>query len=232
MRRTKQGFSLIELMVVLTIMAVLATVVFLMVRNHVAHRRDVRRIADLDQFQKALDLYYAKYNFYPCGDVNAPPDVAPFNSKDNLNNCGFYRLSTDLTAVTRGCTGDMSLDTSFLNGCTDLNGDNDCEDLNEATYCWVQRGSIALPRQGLYAEGMLPSAIPRDPVNGTIGSTLYYYRYDVSMNRDLYVLGAWLEQNHDKELNDGGRCDNIYEVGPGVGIMNPWPINGAADRCD
>jgi len=52
-----KGFTIIELIVVITIIAVLSTIVIGSVNQYQAKARDTRRIADIRQIQKAFELY-------------------------------------------------------------------------------------------------------------------------------------------------------------------------------
>jgi prepilin-type N-terminal cleavage/methylation domain-containing protein len=60
-----RGFTLIELMTVITIIALLATVVFAMLQQSRAKGRDSLRIQTLKELQKAIDMYYSDYGYYP-----------------------------------------------------------------------------------------------------------------------------------------------------------------------
>lgn len=63
--KTKQGqkgFTLIELLVVIAIIGLLASVVLLALNGARAKARDAKRIADLNQLTKAMELYAADHN--------------------------------------------------------------------------------------------------------------------------------------------------------------------------
>lgn len=61
----KKGFTLIEMLIVITIIALLASLILVGMGGARAKARDSRRIADLHAIQNALELYYAKFYFYP-----------------------------------------------------------------------------------------------------------------------------------------------------------------------
>lgn len=63
--RASRGFTLIELLVVIAIIALLASVVLASAGSLREYSRDAKRIADLDQFEKALELYYHENDSYP-----------------------------------------------------------------------------------------------------------------------------------------------------------------------
>jgi prepilin-type N-terminal cleavage/methylation domain-containing protein len=63
------GFSLIELMVVISIVAFISSSIFSAVYQIRIKSRDTKRIADIVQIQKALELYYSSNNQYPPHDT-------------------------------------------------------------------------------------------------------------------------------------------------------------------
>ena len=67
----KSGFTLVELLVVISIIGVLASVVFASINSARAKARDARRIADLRQIATALEFYYDANGQYP-PDVRSP----------------------------------------------------------------------------------------------------------------------------------------------------------------
>ena len=61
----KKGFTLVEILIVVTIIGILASIVLVGLGPFRGRGRDTRRIADLNQTQNALELYYTKYQRYP-----------------------------------------------------------------------------------------------------------------------------------------------------------------------
>lgn len=62
---SKNGFTLVELLVVITVIAVLATVGVVTYSGVQRTARDSRRMEDLREAQKALEQYYATNGSYP-----------------------------------------------------------------------------------------------------------------------------------------------------------------------
>lgn len=60
-----KGFTLIEVLIVIAIIGLLASVVLVGLGSFRSRGRDTRRIADLRATQNALELYYTKTNEYP-----------------------------------------------------------------------------------------------------------------------------------------------------------------------
>lgn len=61
----QSGFTLVEVLVVVGIIGLLASVVLVGLGTFRMRSRDARRIADLREVQNALELYYTKNNEYP-----------------------------------------------------------------------------------------------------------------------------------------------------------------------
>lgn len=65
MKNPRSGFTLIELLVVIAIIGLLSSVVFASLNSARAKARDARRIADLTEIRKALELYFSDTDQYP-----------------------------------------------------------------------------------------------------------------------------------------------------------------------
>lgn len=61
----KKGFSLVELLVVITIIAILSVVAYTAVGGQTVQARDSRRTQDISTIQSALELYFVEYSRYP-----------------------------------------------------------------------------------------------------------------------------------------------------------------------
>lgn len=59
------GFTLIEILVVISIIALLTSSALVAFSNARKKSRDVRRLADMQQMHTALELFYAEYKGYP-----------------------------------------------------------------------------------------------------------------------------------------------------------------------
>jgi general secretion pathway protein G len=65
MGRFKKGFTLVELLIVISILGILVTIGLVSFRTAQARGRDTARKSDLKQIAAALELYNADYNKYP-----------------------------------------------------------------------------------------------------------------------------------------------------------------------
>lgn len=61
----KKGFTLIELLVVIAIIGLLSSVVFASLNSARGKARDAKRLADIREIEKALELYYNDVGSYP-----------------------------------------------------------------------------------------------------------------------------------------------------------------------
>jgi prepilin-type N-terminal cleavage/methylation domain-containing protein len=72
-KNTKKGFTLIEILIVVAIIAILASVVLVGLGPTQQAGRDARRISDLSEVQNGLELYYNDCGYYPGSAQTAAP---------------------------------------------------------------------------------------------------------------------------------------------------------------
>ncbi len=63
--KVRTGFTLIELLVVIAIIGILSTLAIVALGSARQKARDAKRVADINQISRALELYYADNNSYP-----------------------------------------------------------------------------------------------------------------------------------------------------------------------
>ena len=69
MKRKKEAFTLVELIIVVVIIAILATIAFLTLGQYPQEARDVKRLSDKNNIEKALEIYRAQKGSYPKFDT-------------------------------------------------------------------------------------------------------------------------------------------------------------------
>jgi len=109
MIKNKKGFTLIEMLIVITIIAVLASLILVGMGGARAKTRDSKRVADLHNVMNALELYYSLNYTYPgtmpwsdlsdelisSGAVSRIPQD-PLNNSDPVLRTYRYGASDDL----------------------------------------------------------------------------------------------------------------------------------------
>lgn len=63
-----RGFTLIELLVVIAIIGLMSTIAVVSLNSARERARDAKRLSDIAQIQKVLEIYYDTYGRYPTGD--------------------------------------------------------------------------------------------------------------------------------------------------------------------
>ena len=112
-RKFEKGFTLVEVIIVIGIVAILTVIIFPSVSNIRAKNRDTERVADISALQLALSLYYNKNGSYPTAldelstyttdDSRTGPEstdeyiyVPLTRSTDPSPKCSYYHLGVKL----------------------------------------------------------------------------------------------------------------------------------------
>lgn len=102
---TRKGFTLVELMIAISIIAVIAAVGITSFSQSQKLARDSRRKQDLRSLSTALQLYYHRYGHFPCTAVGT--------------NGGWVKSGTTqsnwITNSTTDCATGTALDSAFIN---------------------------------------------------------------------------------------------------------------------
>ena len=80
----KKGFTLVELLIVITILGILSTVAVSSFRSSQMKSRDAKRKSDLKQIANALEMFYSDKGFYPPSD-NGNIKACPYRSSGSGN---------------------------------------------------------------------------------------------------------------------------------------------------
>lgn len=91
--KSRLGFTLIELLVVISVIGMLSGMILVAMNGVRAKARDARRMHDIDQIRKALELYYLQNNQYPASGGATSPN----NGWSNSNNASWATLQTALS---------------------------------------------------------------------------------------------------------------------------------------
>jgi type II secretion system protein G len=79
----KRGFTLMEVLIVIAILGILATMVMANFKASQQKSRDIRRKSDLSQIGKALEIYNNDFGSYPLADADG-----------NIKGCGAGGIAT------------------------------------------------------------------------------------------------------------------------------------------
>ncbi len=85
-----QGFTLVELVVVIAIIGILTTIVIGSISGAKATARDIRRVSDIKAIQTALTKYYNDNNHYPC-QIYANGGSSNYTTPGGVCYPGFYQ---------------------------------------------------------------------------------------------------------------------------------------------
>lgn len=117
LKNRKNGFTLIELLVVMAILGLLSTVGLNSFRHSQIRSRDARRKSDLEQVQRALEMYYNDYKDYPAsvnGEIKVGSAI-PWGSefKDAEDTVYMKELPNDPTGDPEYCYVYVSVPVSY-----------------------------------------------------------------------------------------------------------------------
>lgn len=103
MKKLKYGFTLVELLVVMAIISILATVVISGFRSSQMRGRDAARKSDLKQLSNSLELFYADYGRYPAAS-GTQIAACPFNPVTKAGTSCVFGASSSQAEFTDGKT--------------------------------------------------------------------------------------------------------------------------------
>ena len=174
----KKGFTLIELMVVILIIAILSGIVMAQFSVAKAKSRDGKRVADIAQIQLAIQLYFDRCNQYPRASATG------------------LLATVEITSggIADGCPSGVTLGT-FLNQLPTPPSGGVTDATNTYTYRYIVH-TTGTVRDDYYLFTRLEtaSAAKNDDVDGTIPSSLTGWSTTEQINlnddADPYMYGV------------------------------------------
>jgi prepilin-type N-terminal cleavage/methylation domain-containing protein len=161
--RNSRGFTLIELMIVVSIISTLSSVVFVGLNGARTKGKDTYRVSQIKQVQNALALYYSKYGVYPTNGYSlGRNDSIPRNWADMMT-----KLRDE---------GYISVQVS------------DGRMIPDSPFAWVKTAhAISLPSDVYY------SCSIQDPLYKLAADYDYSYGYVVAADQKSYKIRMRLE---------------------------------------
>ena len=81
------GFTLVELLVTVSIIGILSSITYFSVGNIRQMARDSKRLADMKQLQTALEFYFNQTNGYPLPPAGSPNNTMPIGDASHMTLC-------------------------------------------------------------------------------------------------------------------------------------------------
>lgn len=211
----KKGFTLVELLLVLAIVIVMATVVILTI-NPVAliqEGRDATRVADMNTITKAVSLYYSDAMSNPNTLFMGTSSVVYVSIPDATSTAGDQCQGLGLPTLPGGYTYQCAASSTYKK----TNGTG-----------WIPVNFTTVTSS--YTAGSVIANFPVDPINTT--STNLYYTYQTDGIGGFEVAAFFESQKYASQMEGGsGNDPELYEKGTamtlpsGRGLVGYWPLN-------
>lgn len=147
MKKSKSGFTVVEIMIVVIVIAILASIVIISYSQIQARSRDARRKTDISNLIKALELYYDDNGAYP---TVTSSDGSPGASWYSSDVAGWSAFKTTMASTIdsfpvdpRNSVGDVTSSTSINNYAYYANTSNSCNASVGQMYIIVYRYETA-----------------------------------------------------------------------------------------
>jgi prepilin-type N-terminal cleavage/methylation domain-containing protein len=169
--KKNKGFTLVELVVVMSIISLLASIITVNINGYMAKARDARRKADLRNIALALEIYYTSAGHYPIATIwyascwaspgyNWIPDNGNYNwtgnvlsqqPHDPLDTCSYWSFSNQVTtlAYNYGYLSDTTGQKYIL--ATRLENASDKNTIQYSDPVWWYDGYHLYTQEGWYA---------------------------------------------------------------------------------
>lgn len=221
-KNNQQGFTLLELLIVIAIMGVLSVVLIFLLNpaETLKKSRDVQRISDLSTLKTALGLYLTSVNTpYLAGAAsNAGCKTGAGAGAYGAGVKIYYSYPSD-------SPGAAITDTTLDGGTTNPAAN---QVLNAALSNIDGTGWLPV-NLGALSGGSPLSNMPIDPINtvttvGVVASTDLVYRYVCNTTSTTFEIDSQLEStaytsDDNRRVKDGGNNANFFEMGTNLLLL-------------
>jgi len=115
MKNNKQGFTMVELLVVIAVIAFIMTAAIYMINSARIKARDTKRLSDIKQLERTLKIYYNENGKYPGNPGNGTDD---WYKNDLCTNGGSYpKFSTLFSGLINPLPNDPNNNNYSNQGC-------------------------------------------------------------------------------------------------------------------
>ncbi|MFA6407197.1 MAG: prepilin-type N-terminal cleavage/methylation domain-containing protein [Candidatus Paceibacterota bacterium] len=219
--REKKGFTLLELLIVIAIIAALSTILVIVINpaETLAQSRDAQRLSDLSSLKSALSLYLSTVQSPQLDGIAGTRNDACIDGTF-ANRRIWLSVPTSATTVSDN-TPPITIwqaasaawqQPTTIGSSTPINGTG-----------WIPVNFGAL------TGGSPISNLPLDPTNtvttaGTVTNADYMYRYackgtPISFEIDAALESIQYKTTDDKRAKDGGDNASLFEVGTDLSIL-------------
>lgn len=158
MKKIRKGFTIVELLVVLAIIGILATIAIINYSSAQKRARDTQRQADLEKIAQALEMYRAETKSYPPSESGGWIKLNSGSLHDALINGKYLDKlpCDDYNSSTKGC----ATNTGYIYYRKDITNDNGT----------MLPGNVSTgkPYYGLYATREKPTGSDTDLFDTTV----------------------------------------------------------------
>lgn len=226
-RASKKGFTLLELLIVITILAILAVIIIFVLNpaETLKKSRDVQRMSDLATLKNAIALYTTTVSS-PDFDGTGGTFLC-LSGTTSTAKIAYSSMVADPVCATNPAEGTDTGATFAADACYTAG--------TTASTVTAVDGSGWIPVNLASISGGSPiSNMPVDPTNTSIGTTPSnsdkVYRYvcqstgDTGKPSSVFEIDAVLEStaftsDDNKMAKDGGDNDNYYEIGTSTRLL-------------
>lgn len=215
MKTSKKGFTLLELLIVITIISVLSVAIIVVINPAETLRkaRDTQRLSDMASLKTALGVYVTTVNPVYLGGAATNATCQTVQGTDDATTATKLWYSTSTTV-----TGTLDNTPTPAKGLGTQVASTALGNVDSTGWMPIDLTNIT--------GGSPISNLPIDPTNdgGAVTSASLVYRYACAADNLTFEINAQLESiafktDDDKRAKDGGNNANYYEVGTALDII-------------